>query len=279
MMFVALLGLASSAHALAVYDANGHVLAEGALISAGIAGDPDIYIIKLLPHGQYAGYKRLFLNPAIFNMYAHLGGFQNVHPVAATTRDLFETSGIFRNCETNNARVWATEITGEDDGVLHHVDMTGAQTVAQDAQFFNKVFCINTREENFYIKSIHAYTALSQLPRYERLRGTVIPVITSVTAYKMTTEPAGWWIRIVGTLANGCMQLTGGPSFSRDGNTFLVSLLARSEGQVCTQIVREFTQAVRLSDLSLAPGLYSVYVNGQSWTSFIIPTPTPSPLY
>lgn len=107
---------------------------------------------------------------------------------------------------------------------------------------------------------------------------TAAPTISAVTAYQMTTEPAGWWVRIVGTLANGCMQLTGA-SFSRDGNTFMVSLPAQSTGQVCTQIAQQFTQTVRLSDLSLASGLYTVFVNNRSWTSFIVPTPTPSPLY
>lgn len=90
----------------------------------------------------------------------------------------------------------------------------------------------------------------------------------------MTAEPSGWWIRIVGTLTNSCMQLTG-PSFSRDGNTFMVSLPAQNVGEACTQVAQQFTQTIRLSDLSLAPGLYTVSVNGKTWTSFIVPTPTP----
>lgn len=106
--------------------------------------------------------------------------------------------------------------------------------------------------------------------------GATEPTLTSVTPYQTSTDPAGWWIRIVGTLANGCMQLTG-PSFSRDGTTFLISLPVQSVGQVCTQMVRQFIQTINIAPASLEPGLYTVSVNGQQWTSFIIPTPTPTP--
>lgn len=101
----------------------------------------------------------------------------------------------------------------------------------------------------------------------------VAPTITSVTAYEVspgtTAEPAGWWVRIVGTLPNSCAQLNGA-SFSRDGNAFMVSLPAMNVGDVCAQTLRTFTQTIRLSDLSLTPGIYSVFVNARSWTSFII---------
>ncbi len=46
--------------------------------------------------------------------------------------------------------------------------MSGSAAVAQDPQFFNKVFCINDNEFNWYTKSSIDYTSLSQVPVYHR---------------------------------------------------------------------------------------------------------------
>src|SRR3989344_14538 len=69
-------------------------LKEGDLISAIFSDDPDVYIIN--EHG----FKRLFLNPAIFNFYGHLGGFFNVKLVTPEVRDAYITSSYFRDCES-----------------------------------------------------------------------------------------------------------------------------------------------------------------------------------
>lgn len=176
-----------------LYDTNGRLLKEGDLISANAFGDPDIFIIHFKPHGNLVGYKRLFLNPAIFSFYGHLGGYANVHPVTIATRDLFETSGLFRNCETNDQAVWATEVTGEDSGVLHHVQMTGDQAVAENARFFDAVFCINTHEENYYAKSITPYYHLSEVPPYFRSACQVRPACLDAIPRCMIPEPASGW--------------------------------------------------------------------------------------
>ena len=148
-------GLISSA--LAQVD----VLHEGDLISAAGSSDPDIYIIN--EHG----FKRLFLNPVIFGFYGHLGGFANVKTVTPAVRDSYGTSGLFRNCETNDERVYGVEVTGEDTGILHWVNVTGAQAVAQDANFFKKVFCINSNEFSWYAMG-STYTSVTQVPDYAR---------------------------------------------------------------------------------------------------------------
>ena len=140
-------------------------LHEGDTISASGSSDPDIYIVNDW------GYKRVFVNPAIFGFYAHLGGFANVHNVTAAVRDAFPTSALFRNCESNDQAVWALEVNGEDTAVLHHVAMSGADAVAQDANFFKKVFCINNNEAAWYPKSTMDYTMLSQIPVYVRGAG------------------------------------------------------------------------------------------------------------
>ncbi|KKU75215.1 MAG: hypothetical protein UY01_C0020G0002 [Candidatus Nomurabacteria bacterium GW2011_GWB1_47_6] len=143
-----------------------HGLKEGDTVSAQGSNDPDIYIVN--EHG----FKRLFLNPIIFNFYGHLGGFNKVSKITATTRDAFMVSGLFRNCENNDKKVYGVEVTGEDTGTLHHVNLSGDQAVAQDGEFFKKVFCINNNEFNWYTsngtKFGSAYSALSQLPVYKR---------------------------------------------------------------------------------------------------------------
>jgi len=115
-------------------------LEEGDLISAIFSDDLDVYIIN------ENGYKRLFLNPEIFKFYGHLGGFFNVKLVTPEVRDSFITSGLFRNCEDNDQKVYGVDIDGEDTGQLHWVNATGEQAVSDDPHFFKKVFCINGRE-------------------------------------------------------------------------------------------------------------------------------------
>lgn len=178
-----------------LYDENGRLLHEGDLISAAKHDDPDIYIIKFKPHGELAGYKRLFLNPIIFSFYGHLGGFSRVHPVSTETRDLFETTGLFRNCETNSPIVWATETTGEDAGVLHHVNETGEQAQSEDGNFFHKVFCINNLEERWYNKSNTDYTHLRDLPVYRRHACLPRPACLDATSGPrcLLPEPADGW--------------------------------------------------------------------------------------
>ncbi|MDP6584767.1 MAG: hypothetical protein QF535_08915, partial [Anaerolineales bacterium] len=112
-------------------------LDDGDVISAAGSDDPDVYIVN--PHG----YKRLFLNPAIFEFYGHLGGFSAIKNTTSVTRDVFVTSGLFRNCETDDPKVYGVEVTGEDTGMMHWVNTTGEQAVADDPNFFKKVFCIN----------------------------------------------------------------------------------------------------------------------------------------
>jgi len=136
-------------------------LIDGNTISAVGSDDPDIYIVNDW------GYKRLFLNPIIFNFYGHLGGFSRVKSVTSTTRNMLVTSGLFRNCEIDDTKVYGIETTGEDAGTLHWVNTSGAQAVQDDPDFFKKVFCINTNEFNWYAKGID-YTSVNQVPAYSR---------------------------------------------------------------------------------------------------------------
>ena len=163
-LLVALIGIRYAA-AVAPSD---YGLKEGDTISAAGSDDPDVYIVNEW------GYKRLFLNPVIFGFYGHLGGFAKVKNVTPAVRDAFPTSGLFRNCETNDPKVYGVEVTGEDTGVLHWVNVSGAQAVADDPNFFKKVFCINNNEFNWYAKGSD-YTSVSQVPSYARTSTTPTP--------------------------------------------------------------------------------------------------------
>ena len=60
------------------------------------------------------------------------------------------------------------DIQGEDVGTIHWVNLSGNAAVAQDADFFKKVFCINSQEFNWYSASGNVFTSLSQVPSYHR---------------------------------------------------------------------------------------------------------------
>lgn len=138
-------------------------LKEGDLISAIFSDDPDVYIIN--EHG----YKRLFLNPEIFNFYGHLGGFFNVKLVTQEVRDSFVTSGLFRDCESNDEKVYGVDIDGEDTGQLRWINTTGEQAVSDDPDFFKKVFCINQKEFQWYPRGTNLNT-VKDVPRYDRMK-------------------------------------------------------------------------------------------------------------
>ena len=134
-------------------------LKEGNTISAAGSDDPDVYIVNDW------GYKRLFLNPQIFNLYGHLGGFASVKNVSAAARDAFVTSGLFR--VDGDEKVYGIETTGEDVAVLHWVNTSGAQAVADDPNFFKKVFVINAAEFALYSVGSN-YSSVNQVPAYAR---------------------------------------------------------------------------------------------------------------
>ncbi|HXK37049.1 MAG TPA: hypothetical protein VJ553_05715, partial [Candidatus Paceibacterota bacterium] len=66
------------------------------------------------------------------------------------------------------------EVTSEDVAVLHWVNTTGAQAVADDPNFFKKVFCINNLEQALYGVGSD-YTSVSQVPDYTRGVGVTGP--------------------------------------------------------------------------------------------------------
>jgi hypothetical protein len=152
-----------SAIALFAYwsNASAEVVAgmhEGSAISAVGTSDSNVYIIN------DAGYKRWVVNPvAIFSLYGHLNNAAVLN-VSSSVRDQFQTSGLFRNCETNAQAVYALEVNGSTN-MLHWINMTASDVMAADPAFFSKVFCINSREQAYYTMGVN-YVSMIQVPSY-----------------------------------------------------------------------------------------------------------------
>jgi len=152
-------------------------LREGDTISASGSNDPDIYIVNDW------GYKRLFVNPAIFTLYGHLS-WAGVKSVSPATRDAFGTSGLFRNCETGDQKVYGLDVLSEDVANLRWVNTSGAQAVLDDPMFFRKVFCINSREQALYGTGAD-YTSVLQVPAYSR---GGLPVGTGAVSASLSSD-------------------------------------------------------------------------------------------
>src|SRR3989338_9996237 len=74
--------------------------------------------------------------------------------------------------------------------MLHWVNTTGAQAVADDPNFFSKVFCINNNEFSWYSKGSD-YTSVNQVPNYSRVPGaTPVPVAGAVSVMLASGNPA-----------------------------------------------------------------------------------------
>ena len=84
---------------------------------------PDVYIIKILSNG--AKYKRLILNPEIFNSYGHLE-WENIKIVTNETLNQFQTSNLVREVHPDgshvNGRIYMV-FPGGDQGTKSHVDL------------------------------------------------------------------------------------------------------------------------------------------------------------
>ncbi len=190
-------------------------LKEGDVITG--KGDIDVFIVNDW------GYKRLFLNPAIFGFYGHLG-FAKVKSVNLSTRDSFITSGLFQNCETNDQRIYALEVNGEDTGILHLLNIARVDLLKQDSMFLQKVFCINTREFEWYPKSPISYTLISQIPNYNRVLSTPSPSLPPSPTSSVTPTPTPSPMPVSGSIVGFARSVTGGVS----GATVSVTSLADS---------------------------------------------------
>lgn len=132
------------------------VIADGDLIRA--QGTQDIYIVKIVPSaglGQAAKkFKRLILNPAIFNSYGHLR-WDAVKDVPQARADEFTLSELVMEVNPDgtsvNGKVYQlTSEANSDVGIKRWLNATSAQFEAQ--YDWNAIYKINHTEAgpNFY---------------------------------------------------------------------------------------------------------------------------------
>ena len=124
--------------------APGVSLADGAL--AREMGSYDVYIIKLVGGKKF---KRLILNPDIFNSYGHLS-WANVQDVAAGSLAGYTTSMLIK--EDVGTKVWKTSsAAGADTGTKQWLNMTPAAFEAGGYDW-DAIYITNSSEvsEGFY---------------------------------------------------------------------------------------------------------------------------------
>ena len=112
---------------------------EGALIRT--RGDVDIYIVKYIGAKKF---KRLILNPSVFNSYRHLK-WENVIEVEAETTDSFATSNLVRDTETGE--IYRLTANGDAGLRRHFRSINVMQGLGYD---LDAVYEINRTDRNSY---------------------------------------------------------------------------------------------------------------------------------
>ncbi len=128
-------------------------------------GNPDINVVN---DNFMRAYSRNFISPAVCLLYGSQYGAggcfaAGLKQVTAAVKNAFPLSCYFTNGNTNDGKVYYLEVTGQDSGTLHWVNMEPDTVRATDADFFLKVFKINNLEQAFYAMGA-PYTSMSQVP-------------------------------------------------------------------------------------------------------------------
>lgn len=200
---MAALTLMLSGSATAATSPGEHGLQEGDVIRA--TGDDDVYIVN-----QH-GFKRLFVNEAIFGLYGHLG-FEKVREVSTNVRDAFPTSGLFRNCESGDERVFGLDVISADVANLRWINSSGERAQTDDPDFFEKVFCINAAEQTLYGTG-PAFSSVTDVPHYGKVpTRTAAPPSTAVLSGHTPASVYSSWARSVAQLL--CFEFGGGDTIT-----------------------------------------------------------------
>lgn len=123
-------------------DASAAVIADGDLVKTSIS--PDIYIVKKLTEKSF---KRLILNPEIFNSYGHLK-WENVKTITAQEMASFSASELVR--AVSDSRVYRlTSSQDADTGVKYWLNMTADEFTAEGYDW-DSIYEMNDAEHNMY---------------------------------------------------------------------------------------------------------------------------------
>lgn len=105
------------------------------------ADNPDVYIVKIIAGEKY---KRLILNPEIFNQYGHLK-WENIKTISQTELSGFETSDLVRAANDEKVyKLYPNGDTGEKRWIKTASDFIGFGYKS------NAIYEINSFERDFY---------------------------------------------------------------------------------------------------------------------------------
>ena len=113
--------------------------------------NPDVYIIKILPSGKK--FKRLILNPDIFNSYGHLS-WDNIKTVSYSTLNTFNLSKLVREVDKNGkiktGKIYMVFPQG-DKGIKRYIALSAMQFRSAGGDD-DAIYNINAKEasETFY---------------------------------------------------------------------------------------------------------------------------------
>jgi len=109
------------------------------------ADNPDVYIVSIVPHGQFQGWKRLILNPDVFNLYGQLS-WSKIKTVNQETLDAYQTSNLVRG-ENPDPKIYQLNPNG-DVGTKSWVVDEAAFNAA--GYMWSQVAQVNNRERDMY---------------------------------------------------------------------------------------------------------------------------------
>lgn len=156
---------------------SAQVISDGDLVRA----DQDVYIIKIVGPKTY---KRLILNPEVFNSYGHLR-WDNIKQVSQATLNTYTTSTLVRLFQGDGA-VYRLFPEG-DTGVKSHIQLTPYQ-FQQAGGDWNSIYEINQFELALY-RTIISITTGGQFSRGTRpdVAITTTPTTITLTPFPTTT--------------------------------------------------------------------------------------------
>lgn len=158
-------------------QANAQVINDGDLIRA----DQDVYIVKIVGSQTY---KRLILNPQVFDSYGHLE-WSNVKSVSQATLDAYTTSNLVRLFQGDGA-VYRLFPEG-DAGVKSHIRITPQQFQTAGGDW-NSVYEINQFELALY-RTITPITTVQQFQSGQHTDDGAIQPQPTTTEY-LVVDPS-----------------------------------------------------------------------------------------
>ncbi|MBI2463046.1 MAG: hypothetical protein HYV65_02320 [Candidatus Spechtbacteria bacterium] len=212
--------------------ASAATIADGDLIRA--TGTNDIYIVKLVGAKMF---KRLILNPEIFNSYGHLK-WSNVQDVTQATVDGYTNSNLVLEINADGSvkdpKVYAvTSAAGSDTGERRHLNVTAAEFESAGLDW-DSLYKINSTEA-----SPTFYPTQTALTATDSLSTWATNVLGGTTTTTTPTTPAGTGVSIaLDSSTPAAQQVAGGASdfvfakvkFVGGANTTISSLVVSRAG-------------------------------------------------